>query len=777
MATYEWLTGIEAVLHRPDAYVGAVDAVDAETHVLDADDVPQLLQYCISPVFCKIFDEILVNAVDSTTRDSLVANVAVNFDKQSGQITVENDGSGIPITPFKDTERWLPSVLFSELHSGSNFQDSESRTAGGRNGVGAACTNVWSTRFRVEISDCTKHFSQQFADNLKVVEEPKVAATRSKRGFVKVCFVPDYARLALDLGKNAQLIDTLLRHRTREAAVCVHAGVAVLYNGTKLDPKPQLLLQKLASASAAGLEKFGEEGQPGAVLAFAQRSATSEDFTGFVNGVRCDSGTLATHLRDRFCKLIAEAARKKHNVTIKPATVREVLAILCVARIVNPRFTTQAKTHLATPSRQFGFSFDLPARVMTKLVKLGVLDEVVRREQDRDLNSSLKRTLVPKNREVYIEKYDPALDSRSAPESCTLVLTEGDSAKAFVVAGLSVLGRSKYGIFPLRGVPLNVTHASTTDMLKNHEISSIFKILNCAPNSSGDGLRYGRIAICSDQDADGSHICGLLLNLFSVTLPKVLEKRPDFLQRIVTPLIRASAKRGSAEPLAFYSMQQFKERFADVAAARDFNLKYYKGLGTSSSKEARAVFSDIDKHRVTLEFDAAAAQSLSTFYDQRRVDERKRLLTSAYDGSTSVDYAQPTVAITDFMMREHVHFSHYGRASRGAVLDLPCAAFSARWFDAKPPQGALPLSDQQGCSGEGGTGSSWRGAAHALPARRGLLDRDDRQPGPGLRGHQQHRTPPAHRPVRLAEQQALRARRGSLHLHATGPHGGCALPS
>lgn len=43
---------------------------------------------------------------------------------------------------------------------------------------------------------------------------------------------------------------------------------------------------------------------------------------------------------------------------------------------------------------------------------------------------------------------------------CTLILTEGDSAKTLAVSGLGVVGRDKYGVFPLRGKILNVREAS-----------------------------------------------------------------------------------------------------------------------------------------------------------------------------------------------------------------------------------------------------------------------------------------------------------------------------
>lgn len=43
---------------------------------------------------------------------------------------------------------------------------------------------------------------------------------------------------------------------------------------------------------------------------------------------------------------------------------------------------------------------------------------------------------------------------------CTLILTEGDSAKTLAVSGLAVVGRDRYGVFPLRGKVLNVREAT-----------------------------------------------------------------------------------------------------------------------------------------------------------------------------------------------------------------------------------------------------------------------------------------------------------------------------
>lgn len=87
-------------------------------------------------------------------------------------------------------------------------------------------------------------------------------------------------------------------------------------------------------------------------------------------------------------------------------------------------------------------------------------------------------------------------------KDCTLILTEGDSAKALAVAGLSVVGRDNFGVFPLRGKLLNVREANHDQIMKNEEIQNIKKIMGLQHNkeyTSRDSLRYGRIMIMADQ--------------------------------------------------------------------------------------------------------------------------------------------------------------------------------------------------------------------------------------------------------------------------------------
>jgi DNA topoisomerase-2 len=141
-------------------------------------------------------------------------------------------------------------------------------------------------------------------------------------------------------------------------------------------------------------------------------------------------------------------------------------------------------------------------------------------------------------------------------ERCTLILTEGDSAKALAVAGLGVVGRDNFGVFPLRGKLLNVRDAKHDQIMKNEEIQAVKKIMGLQHNKTYEnvsGLRYGRLMIMTDQvgiltllvkptltalqDHDGSHIKGLIINFLDCFFPTLL-KIPEFLCEFVTPIVR-----------------------------------------------------------------------------------------------------------------------------------------------------------------------------------------------------------------------------------------------
>ena len=661
---FQWLSPQEAVLQRPDMFVGGVDPVTLEGRLLDKDMKRCKQQWTLSPIFIKIFDEALVNALDASGRDPELRKISATFSQDDGSIEITNDGRGIPIEFFvKDgvqTDRYIPEVVFTELSAGSNFDDSQTRLLGGRNGVGVSCTNIWSTLFEVEVHDRRKLFHQVFKKNLTERGEQTVKPLVCKTGIVRVRFTPDYERLGIDFKGCVQLLEDLLRTRTAEVAVCARLGVSVTFNDARLACKTTTFACELFGTEDGLLtDNFGRSEGAGCEVILGPRQEC-DSFTCFVNGIRCDGGSLANHLFEKLHKAIcAVAVKQKHSSHIRPQSVKEFLAMCCVARIDKPRFTNQSKEHLSTQVKDFGFKVEWSERFVSKLAKLPVVEALILHEVQYELAKDLKKVApTKKSADVNIDKYDPALDCRKTPALCTLILTEGDSAKALAVAGLSVVGRDRFGVYPLRGKVLNVRNKPVKISIGNKEIAALLKILNVSPGGGPDHLRYGRVAIFTDQDSDGAHIAGLLLNAIHYFFPEILRARPDFVCRIVTPLIKATPKRGHGDVKEFFSVQGFNT-WAVVEDSAQYSIKYYKGLGTSTVKDAKDIFRHLQKHTLGFMWDPAAEARMIAFFDDKQADERKRILTEDYNTELTIDFAEPSLTVTDFLQKDLIHYSMY----------------------------------------------------------------------------------------------------------------------
>ena len=197
---------------------------------------------------------------------------------------------------------------------------------------------------------------------------------------------------------------------------------------------------------------------------------------------------------------------------------------------------------------------------------------------------------------VGIPKLDDANDAGGKnSDPCTLILTEGDSAKSLAISGLSVVGRDRYGVFPLRGKLLNVRDAAASQITGNAEINHIKQILGLQHGKNytdTKSLRYGHLMIMTDQDHDGSHIKGLIMNYFHHFYPSLLTT-PGFLVEFITPIIKATKGK---ESVSFFTLPEY-DTWKEAANRRGWKIKYYKGLGTSTSAEAKEYFSNIQQHR------------------------------------------------------------------------------------------------------------------------------------------------------------------------------------
>ena len=201
-----------------------------------------------------------------------------------------------------------------------------------------------------------------------------------------------------------------------------------------------------------------------------------------------------------------------------------------------------------------------------------------------------------------IPKLDDANWAGTAKSNqCTLILTEGDSAKALAIAGLSVIGRDKYGVFPLKGKMLNVREATAEQKMKNAEINALKKILGLQMYESGtnkpkeykdtDELRYGHVMLFTDQDVDGFHIKGLVINFFHTYWPSLLGIS-GFIQTLGTPIVKVTKGK---QIKSFHTLAEYENWKSNTLDYKKWYAKYYKGLGTSTSKEAKEYFKNMTR--------------------------------------------------------------------------------------------------------------------------------------------------------------------------------------
>lgn len=215
------------------------------------------------------------------------------------------------------------------------------------------------------------------------------------------------------------------------------------------------------------------------------------------------------------------------------------------------------------------------------LVKIGVLEEAQSILDAKSAKDAKKTDGSKKKTLRGLPKLEDALWAGTAKSQAHSYPHGGDSAAASAIAGLAVVGRERWGVFPRRGKMLNVKDISQEKFNKNEELTSIKKIIGLEQGKvykDTKSLRYSRIMIMTDQDHDGSHIKGLLMNFFHTFWPSLLGM--NFLCCLATPLLKIT-KRG--ETKSFYSQGEF-ETWRDTHSTAGWSVKYYKGLGTSTAQ-------------------------------------------------------------------------------------------------------------------------------------------------------------------------------------------------
>jgi DNA topoisomerase-2 len=606
---YTKMTQHEHVLKRPGMYIGSTTVDKVNMYVYDEEQngiIRKDIQVALG--FYKIFDEILVNAADHTVRDSKCNRIDVNINQELGTIEVKNNGSSVPVEFHKDEKIYVPEMIFGNLLTSGNYNDNEERVVGGCNGIGSKACNIYSLWFDVEIQDTIRHkkYYQKFKNNMFEKENPVITdiSKTEKESYTKITFKPDYKKFGLNGLTNDHLM--LFKRRVYDIAGTTKAHVKVYYNNEYIDVKNFEDYIKLYYSNTDDEEinlfyqEFNDRWSVGVVF-----DPTNEfRHVTFVNKISTYDG--GTHLNyivhqivDKITNYIISQPKYK-TLKIRPAQIKDNITVFINATIENPIFGSQTKDALKTKASDFKVKCELDEKFITRICKSGLLDEIVQVAQIKQL-AELEKTDGKKvlNLKKLVKLEDARYAGSKQAYKCTLIITEGDSAKSFAISGLEVIGRDYYGVFPLKGKLLNVREATANQLLTNEEIKNLKQILGLKQNKvykDTKELRYGHLLILTDSDADGSHIKGLIMN-FIHTFWSSLIKIDGFIQTIATPIIKV-CKKGDVKKTSlqtFYTITEYKKWCEKVGDPKGYDIKYYKGLGTSTDKEAKESFVDYDK--------------------------------------------------------------------------------------------------------------------------------------------------------------------------------------
>jgi DNA topoisomerase-2 len=604
---YKKKTHHEHILSTPDTYIGSAEPDTKPMYVFD-DESGKIIKKDITfvPGLYKIYDEILVNARDHSIRDKTCKNIKVSIDKESGFISVYNDGNGIPVELHKELQIYIPEMIFGHLLTSSNYEQ-KGKIVGGKNGYGAKLSNIYSTEFIIETFDANnkKLYYQKFTNNMYNIEKPVIKQltekeSKDKSPFTKITFKPDFVRFGIK-GLTNDVI-SLFKKRVYDMSASTDKSVKVYLNENliKVDTFKdyiKLYYDKLPSDIV-----YDEQSRWKVGVLYDTNSGFVQ--MSFVNGVcTYKGGNHVDNVIEQITKGLIKYIQEKKKVLVKAQYIRDNLSVYVDSVIEDPAFSSQTKEYLTSKVANFGSKWEMSDNFVKQLADTGIVDEVVKFAQFKEMTGLNKTDGKKVNSLRGIEKLEDANWAGTRKSKyCKLILTEGDSAKSFALSGLELIGRDKYGVFPLRGKLLNVREATAKQLLENKEFINIKKILGLKQNkkyTDVSKLRYGGIIILTDSDVDGSHIKGLIMNMLHAFWPSLLKVK-GFVQSLATPIIKAFKKTDSQKksPKIFYTLTEYKNWVSKELEGdtSKWNIKYYKGLGTSTEKEAKESFTEFEKN-------------------------------------------------------------------------------------------------------------------------------------------------------------------------------------
>jgi len=577
-------------------------------------------------------------------------------------------------TNFSQTEGiYIPELIFGHLLSSSNYKDDEAKVTGGRNGYGAKLCNIFSDEFTVETADARqkKKYKLTWTKNMSIKGKAKITDCKGE-DYTKITFKPDYAKFGMESMDDD--FEALVKRRIYDLAGTLK-GVKIRLNGDRIKvtnfKKYMEMYAKALRPDTGDSEEAAKEKSIIVVdtpherweIGFAVSDGSFKQVS-FVNSIATTSGgTHVKYVADQVTTRLLDLLKKKNKkgVTLKPNQIQNHMFLFINCQIVNPAFTSQTKEQLTTKSTQFGSKFQVNEKFLDQIAKSGVMDNIMHFAAQK-ADQLLAKSDGSKRARMNNSKLTDANKAGTKDGwRCTLILTEGDSASGLALAGRAVVNPDLIGVFPLRGKLLNVRDASVTQISNNSEIQNIKKFMGLQHKkeyTDVKSLRYGHLMIMTDQDHDGSHIKGLLINFFEAQFPSLL-KIPDFLNVFITPIVKVwkGDPKHPKQLKSFFTMPEYEAWKGEPGHQKGWDHKYYKGLGTSSTEDAEVYFRDLDLHLKEFEpMKKEEAEMIDLAFSKKKADARKNWLHDFVPG-TFMDMAAKNISYDDFVNKELILYS------------------------------------------------------------------------------------------------------------------------
>ena len=310
--------------------------------------------------------------------------------------------------------------------------------------------------------------------------EPVIAACKAgSADYTKITFVPDFAKFKM--GGLDDDMCALMTRRVYDMAGCTDASLKVVLNGAPVTVKnfkqyAELYLPQDEPAQDAVRihEVINDRWE---ILVSVSDGRFQQ--VSFVNSIATTKGgTHVNHVCDQLTKhIVAHVAKKHKNANLKSHHVKNHIFVFINALVVNPAFDSQTKENLISRATAFGSKCELSEKMLKAVEKSRIVSQLIEFATHKNSKELAKNDGKKKSRLNGIPKLEDANNAggRDA-EKCTLILTEGDSAKSLAIAGISVVGRDNYGVFPLKGKLLNVRDATHAQIMGNVEITHLKQV-------------------------------------------------------------------------------------------------------------------------------------------------------------------------------------------------------------------------------------------------------------------------------------------------------------